>query len=204
MADRSQSCAGEIDHPPATEVRVAREGDLTAVRDVVNWAIENTHYNFHAEPLGTAHWRAEWAAGHERHPWLVAERAGEVVGVAYAGRLKARRAYDWAVETTVYVSHLHHRRGVGRVLYGVLLPILEAQGFHTAIGVIALPNPGSVALHERCGFVAAGELPRIGWKRDRWWGVGHWQKMLQHETHVPEEPLSVAAALRRLDLEEPA
>lgn len=192
MADGSQGIA----------VRMAREGDLAAVRDVVNWAIENTHYNFHAGPLDTAHWRAEWTASRERHPWLVAESVGEaggeVLGVAYAGRFKTRRAYDWAVETTVYVSHLHHRRGVGSALYRVLLPILAAQGFHTAIGVIALPNPGSVALHERCGFVAAGETPRVGWKFDRWWGVGQWQKMLQDETHRPAEPLPVADALRRM------
>ena len=180
------------------DVRMAREDDLAAVRDVVNWAIENTHYNFHAVPLDLAHWRAEWSAGRARHPWLVAESAGGVAGVAYAGRYKTRRAYDWTVETTVYVSPEHHRRGVGSALYRVLLPILAAQGFHTALGVIALPNPGSVALHERCGFVASGETPQVGWKFDRWWGIGHWQKMLQDETHAPTEPLSVADALHRL------
>ncbi|MBY0278483.1 GNAT family N-acetyltransferase [Candidatus Binatia bacterium] len=189
------------DAAPSVEVRTAREGDLAAVCDIVNWAIENTHYNFHAEPLTTEHWRSEWTVGRERHPWLVAESGGEVVGVAYAGRYKTRRAYDWAVETTVYVSHLHHRRGVGSALYQALLPILTAQGFHTAIGVIALPNPGSVALHERCGFVTAGETPRVGWKFERWWGVGQWQKMLQNETHVPSEPLPVAEAVQRLDRE---
>ena len=182
---------------------MAREGDLAAVCDVVNWAIENTHYNFHGAPLATEHWRELWAEGRHRHPWLVAESDGEVLGVAYAGRYKTRRAYDWAVETTVYVSHRHHRRGVGSALYRSLLPILAAQGFHTAIGVIALPNPGSVALHERFGFVAAGETPRVGWKFGRWWGVGNWQKMLQDETHVPAEPLPVAEALRRLDEEVP-
>lgn len=179
-------------------VRMAREADLAAVRDIVNWAIENTHYNFHTDPLTTEDWRASWASGRERMPWLAAESAGEVVGVAYAHPFHTRRAYSWTVETTVYVSHAHHRRGVGSALYGELLPILAAQGFHTAIGIIALPNPGSVALHERCGFVAAGATPRVGWKFDRWWGIGHWQRMLQHETHVPTEPLTVADALQRL------
>lgn len=186
---------------PSVRVRMAREGDLAAVCGIVNWAIENTHYNFHTEPLATEHWRADWAATRELHPWLVAESRGEVLGVAYAHPWKTRRAYGWAMETTVYVSHLHHRRGVGAALYAELLPILAAQGFHTAIGVIALPNPGSVALHERCGFVAAGETPRVGWKFDRWWGIGNWQKMLQDETHVPASPLPVAEALHRLGKE---
>lgn len=179
-------------------VRMAREGDLAAVCDIVNWAIENTHYNFHAAPLTTDDWRASWKSGRDRMPWLAAESSGEVVGVAYAHPFHVRRAYSWTVETTVYVSHEHHRRGAGSALYRVLLPILAAQGFHTAIGIIALPNPGSVALHERCGFVAAGETPRVGWKFERWWGIGQWQKMLRDETHVPTEPLSVADALLRL------
>lgn len=183
------------------DVRMARAGDLDAVRDIVNWAIENTHYNFHTDPLTTDDWRASWSSGRDRMPWLAAERDGEVVGVAYAHPFHARRAYSWTVETTVYVSHLHHRRGVGSALYRVLLTILAAQGFHSAIGVIALPNPGSVALHERCGFNATGATSRVGWKFDRWWGVGHWQKMLQDETHVPAEPLSVADALQRLGKE---
>jgi phosphinothricin acetyltransferase len=183
-------------HP--TRVRAAREDDLAAVRDIVNWAIEHTHYNFNTEPQTLAHWQAEHAAGREHHPWLVAEDDGAVVGVAYAGRYKVRRAYDWTAEVTVYVSHRHHRRGVGAALYGELLPILEAQGFHTLIGVIALPNEASVALHERFGFVATGETARVGWKFGKWWGVGHWQKLLAEESAPATPLLPVDEALRRL------
>jgi len=183
----------------AVTVRSAREDDLEAIRDIVNWAIEHTHYNFNTEPQTLAHWQAEWSAGRERHPWLVAELDGAVVGVAYAGRYKVRRAYDWTTEVTVYVSHRHHRRDVGTALYRELLPTLEAQGFHAAIGVIALPNPGSVALHERFGFVCAGVTPRVGWKMGRWWDVGHWQKLLRDASHVagPIVPVAEVLASRR-------
>ena len=177
------------------EIRATAEGDLDVVRDVVNWAIENTHYNFNTEPQTTEHWRTEWAANRERFPWLVATIAGEVVGAAYAGRYKVRRAYDWAAEVTVYVSHRHHRQGVGAALYRELLPVLEAQGFHTLIGVIALPNEPSVALHERFGFVAAGATPQVGWKFGRWWGVGNWQKLLRDESCAAAPLLSVEQAL---------
>ena len=180
------------------ELRAAREDDLAAVRDIVNWAIEHTHYNFNTEPQSVEHWRSEWSAGREQYPWLVATIAGEVVGVAYAGRYRTRRAYDWAAEVTVYVSHRHHRRGVGAALYRELLPILAAQGFHTLLGVIALPNPASVALHERFGFVAAGETPQVGWKFGKWWGVGNWQKLLRDDAHQASDPLPVRAALHQL------
>lgn len=179
-------------------VRAAREDDLAAVRDIVNWAIEHTHYNFNTELQTLDHWRGEWQTSRQSYPWLVATDAGEVVGVAYAGRYKVRRAYDWTAEVTVYVAPDRHRRGVGAALYAELLPILEAQGFHSLMGVIALPNPPSVALHERFGFVAAGETPRVGWKFEQWWGVGHWQKLLRDETHRASAPLPVADALRAL------
>jgi len=166
-------------------VRPAREGDLEAVRDIVNWAIESTHYNFNTEPQTVAHWQAELAAGRDVYPWLVAEVGGAVAGVAYAGRYKVRRAYDWTAEVTVYVSPHHQRSGVGSALYERLVPTLEAQGFHTLIGVIALPNPGSVALHERFGFANAGVTERVGWKHGRWWAVGNWQRLLRDATHEP-------------------
>ncbi len=178
------------------EVRAAAEEDLAAVRDIVNWAIEHTHYNFNTEPQTLEHWRSEWSANRDRYPWLVATLAGEVAGVAYAGRWKVRRAYDWAAEVTVYVSHRHHRRGLGAALYRELLPILETQGFHALVGVIALPNEPSVALHERFGFVAAGTTPQVGWKFDRWWGIGSWQKLLGDESRAAAPLLTVEQALR--------
>jgi len=189
------------DVPVATsriEVRAAREDDLAVVRDIVNWAIEHTHYNFNTEPQSVAHWQAEWVGNRERHPWLVALYDGEVAGVGYAGRYQVRPAYAWTAEVTVYVAQRHHRRGVGTALYAALLPILDAQGFHALVGVIALPNSASVALHERFGFVAAGATPQVGWKFGRWWGVGNWQKLLRDDTHEPSAPLPVDAALRRL------
>jgi len=179
-------------------VRAAREDDLPAVRDIVNWAIENTHYNFNTEPQTLAHWQSEHAAGRDLYPWLVAELDGEVVGVAYAGRYRARRAYDWSAEVTVYVSPRHHRRGVGSALYAELLPILDAQGFHALLGVIALPNPGSVALHERFGFASAGITEQVGWKHGRWWAVGNWQKLLRDASHEPRPLLPVRDARPRV------
>ena len=116
-----------------------------------------------------------------------------------------RRAYDWAAEVTVYVSHLHHRRGVGAALYAALLPILEAQGFHALLGVIALPNPASVALHERFGFRPAGETRGGRLEVRQVVGAsGNWQKLLGDETHQASGPLPVADALRRMGKETPA
>ncbi len=79
-------------------------------------------------------------------------------------------------------------------LYRRLLAALTAQGFHAAIGGIALPNPASVRLHERLGFVATGTIPRAGRKFDRWHDLGFWHLGLQASDHTPSELLTPRAA----------
>jgi L-amino acid N-acyltransferase YncA len=111
----------------------------------------------------------------ETHAWLVAEDAGEILGYAYACPHRERAAYRWATEVTVYVDPRHQRRGVGRRLYEGLLAELADQGYRIALAVIALPNDGSVGLHEACGFELVGVLRGIGFKHGKWWDVGWWQ-----------------------------
>ena len=130
---------------------------------------------------------AKYAASHQ---FLVAEDGGEVVGYAYACRWKERPAYDWSVEMSAYVAPAHHGRGVGRALYEELIDRLRGQGYRMAVAGITLPNPASVALHERLGFEPIGALRDIGWKDGDWRDVGYWQLYLrQPGDGAPEPPL---------------
>lgn len=113
------------------------------------------------------------------HPWLVAEIDGRVVGYAYASRHRERASYRWAADVTVYISADHHRRGIGRVLYQTLFPLLVAQGIYDACAGITLPNDASVGLHEALGFVPVGVYRDIAHKLGAWRSVGWWQKALQ-------------------------
>jgi L-amino acid N-acyltransferase YncA len=123
-------------------------------------------------------------------PWLVCEIDGVVVGYAYASAHRARSAYRWSTDVTVYVDASHHRRGIGRALYEPLLGLLDEQGFHAACAGITLPNPGSVALHESLGFTPVGVYREIGFKRGRGRDVGWWQRALRdgNSSHVPAPP----------------
>lgn len=124
-----------------------------------------------------------------RHPWLVAERDGEVTGYAYASPYRERAAYRWAAEAAVYVGEAHRRRGVGRQLYAALFELLARQGLRTVCAGVTLPNPASVALHEACGFTPVGVYRRIGYKRGQWWDVGWWQlELAAAEGDPPPEP----------------
>ncbi|MEG0098597.1 MAG: arsinothricin resistance N-acetyltransferase ArsN1 [Hafnia sp.] len=110
------------------------------------------------------------------HPYLVAEVEGNVVGYAYASEHRAREAYRWSADVTVYVDPAVHRKGVGRALYQQLLPVLEKQGIHAAYAGIALPNAGSIGIHEALGFTHIGTYPEVGFKHGQWHSVDYWRK----------------------------
>jgi L-amino acid N-acyltransferase YncA len=112
------------------------------------------------------------------HAWLVAEVAGRIAGYAYGSPHRAREAYGRSCDVAVYVDPTFARQGIGRALYAVLLADLGEQGHHAAFAGIALPNPGSIALHEAMGFQALGIYREVGWKLGGWRDVGWWQRLL--------------------------
>jgi L-amino acid N-acyltransferase YncA len=128
-------------------------------------------------------------------PWLVAEVDGSVAGFAYASRHRERAAYCWAADVSVYVGRAHHRRGIGKALYGELLELLRRQGLYTICAGITLPNAGSVALHEALGFQLVGVYRRIGYKHGQWRDVGWWQMELRP---VPPGPPPAPGPPQRL------
>jgi len=102
-------------------------------------------------------------------PYLVAVIDGTVVGFAYAGPYRARPAYRFTVENSVYVAHDSHRRGVGKALLDALIEASTEKGFRLMVAVIGDSNQAaSIGLHEAAGFKHAGVFENIGYKFDRW------------------------------------
>jgi L-amino acid N-acyltransferase YncA len=132
---------------------------------------------------------ARISASGRSHAWLIAERDGECAGYAYAAPHHTRPAYRWAADVAVYVDDRWRRTGVGRELYGALLPLLARQRFHVACAGVTLPNDASVGLHEAFGFELVGVYRSIGFKRGAWHDVGWWQLRLLPAAVPPEEPL---------------
>jgi phosphinothricin acetyltransferase len=124
-----------------------------------------------------------------RLPWLVATRGGEVVGYAYASRHRARRAYRWTVEVSVYLRASEHGRGTGKALYAELLDVVRSLGYVRALAGITLPNPASVGLHEGMGFTPVGVFTGVGFKHGEWHDVGWWQlTLVDPAPSSPPEP----------------
>ena len=159
-------------------IRSATTADAAAIADIYNLYVRETVITFEEAPVSTDDVARRIAAVTQRYPWLVFERDGTVVGFAYATEWKARSAYRFSVETTIYVANGHHGHGVGTALYEALLAELKTRKLHSAVGIIALPNRASVALHEKLGFRKIGHFAEVGWKFDRWVDVGYWQLLL--------------------------
>jgi L-amino acid N-acyltransferase YncA len=137
---------------------------------------------------------AEMAARIERyggsHAWLVVEREGKVLGYAYATAFSERPAYRWSASVSVYLGEGARGGGVGRALYSDLIERLRRRGFRMACAGITLPNPASVALHERLGFQQVGINREIGWKDGAWRDVAWYQLELAPAGEgPPPEPL---------------
>lgn len=152
-------------------IRHARPEDAEAIAAIYNHAILNTTATFDTEPV-TPESRREWLARRTaKHPVVVAEEDGAVVGWAALSPWSDRCAYSTSVELSVYVAPTHCRRGIGRALAEHLLALAPSLGVHAILARICTENAASLALVERLGFEPCGVQREVGRKFDRWLDV---------------------------------
>ncbi|WP_418276818.1 GNAT family N-acetyltransferase [Isoptericola jiangsuensis] len=166
------------DHPPRTSgassrprVRAATPDDLAAVAAIFAPYARTTAVTFDEEPPTVEQWAARLAdAGARGLPFLVAELDGAVVGYAYATGWRAKAAYRFTAEHSIYLDPRAQGRGIGTLLLSALLDACTLAGVRQVVAVIA-DDPaaaGSIPLHRRLGFAPAGTLHDVGFKHGRW------------------------------------
>lgn len=129
--------------------------------------------------MSEAYFAARIGQGGGGKPFLVAVgEDGAVAGFAGAGEMKGRCGYRWTLESSVYVAPDCRRAGVGGALLAALIEAAAAGGARNLVAVVSLPNPASIALHEKCGYAYCGTLPGIGYKFGQWFDVGYWVRRL--------------------------
>lgn len=166
-------------------VRCTAQQHAAAILDILNEAIAHTTalYEYQARtPQSMRAWFAEKDSG--RFPVIGAEMAGVLVGFATYGTFRARAAYKYTVEHSVYVHQDHRGRGIGTALMHQLLAAARAQQYHVLVGGIDIANRGSVAMHERLGFTYAGTVRQAAYKFGRWLDLAFYQLILD----TPENP----------------
>ncbi len=144
----------------------------------------------------------------ENYPYIAAEEKGHIIGYAYAGPLKERKAYDWAVEMTIYVDSSKKRRGIGKKLYQVLEQLLKLQGIQNLYACIGYPDKedeyltkNSAQFHEHIGYQLIGTFHNCGYKFNRWYHMIWMEKMIgTHET-IPKEFTPFSKICQSTDVE---
>ncbi len=160
-------------------IRRAVPADAAAIADIYNEAILTTTATFDTEPKSVAD-RVQWLQAHdERHPVLVAEAGGKVVGWASLTRWSDRHAYDDTAETSFYVHSSQRGRGIGRRLKAAIIEEARRLGFHTLVARIAEGSCESIHLNEQAGFVHVGTLKEVGRKFGRLLDVHIMQLLLK-------------------------
>ena len=161
------------------EIRDATDEDAESIAAIYAHHVLHGTASYEVEPPSVVATREKIDRITDRGwPFLVGVEQGEVVGYAYAEQFRDRPAYRFTCENSIYVRADRIGQGIGRALLFELCAQAEALGFRQMIAVIGGGEPGSIALHERCGFETAGRLRGVGWKKKRWLDTVYMQREL--------------------------
>ncbi|WP_242155089.1 GNAT family N-acetyltransferase [Aestuariivivens sediminis] len=159
-------------------IRPVHLDDAKALLDIYNYYVLHTAVTFDIKPLSLETFQYKLKDITAVYPFIVFEADHEILGYAYGSRFRPKPAYDYVVESTVYVKHDAHGQQIGTQLYAELIRQLKEAHYHTILGVLTIPNAASIKLHEKFGFQKAGELKDIGFKFNTWQTIGIWQLQL--------------------------
>ena len=158
------------------EIRAARPDDALALVAVYGPYVLSSPATFEIETPSVEDFASRIETTSADYPYLLAEIEGRVVGYAYGCQHRARAAYRFSVETSVYIADNCRGRGIGRALYERLFEELADSSYQQAYAGVTLPNEASVALHHKLGFQTIGVFPKIGFKFDTWHDVGWYHR----------------------------
>lgn len=173
----------------ALVLRPVERADAARIAEIYEPIVRETTISYELEPPGEAEIRRRIEATTEQFPWLVAELHGRVLAYAYASVFRARPAYRFGCESTIYTAEEARGTGVAQSLYTALLAILKTQGYAMVYAGISLPNQPSVRFHEGMGFSHVGTFRRAGWKLGRWSDAAFYQLELSTETEPQADPI---------------
>ena len=180
------------------KIRTANERDAAAIAEIYAYYVENTAITYEYEIPSAEEFSHRIETSSAKYPYLVAELDSTPVGYAYACPLGSRPAFDWSVETAIYIREDCKGMGIGKALYEKLEAILRAMGIRTMTAAVAsveredpyLTN-ASIAFHLRMGFTPVGTFHHAGCKFGRWYDLTWLEKQIGEYEHNPRHPKNV-------------
>ena len=160
-------------------IRNVKMSDAKDITEIYNYYIENTVITFQTDLLSVEETEKKIEELLLKgFPYIVYEENNEVIGYAYAGVWRDRKAYEITLETSIYLDQSKIKKGIGRQLYKELIERSRQIGVHSLIGVVSVPNEGSKKLHLEFGFELLGTFKEVGQKFNKYVSVEFWQLML--------------------------
>jgi phosphinothricin acetyltransferase len=169
----------------AITIRKATKADAEAIQTIYTPYVRETAVSFEYDVPSVEEMAKRIEEVQKTHPWIVAEEDGKIVGYAYAHAFYGRAAYQWAVETSIYVDRQEKRKGIGKKLHDTLEDRLKKQGILNMNACIAYIEPeeehltqDSVRFHERMGYTKVAHFHQCGKKFGRWYDVIWMEKII--------------------------
>lgn len=174
-------------------IRTAKLEDTEEILAIYAPYVEKTVITFEYEVPSAGEFRGRIEKTLKKFPYIVAEKDGEILGYAYTGTFVGRAAYDWAVETTIYIKEDKKKMGIGKLLYQALEDISKAQNIINMNACIGYPEiedeyltKNSVQFHKHLGYQWVGEFHKCGYKFGRWYNMVWMEKMIGEHTAKPQ------------------
>lgn len=175
-------------------IRTARLEDAERLREIYSYYVTDTAISFEYEVPTVEEFRERIRKTLEKYPYLVVEVEGRIAGYCYASAFKGRPAYDWSVETTIYLDRNYKKMGLGRLLYEALEEALKKMNILNANACIAVCdvadehiNNNSKEFHEHMGYSLVGTFHNSGFKFHNWYDMIWMEKFLGEHTNSPKK-----------------
>ena len=174
-------------------IRTASDQDAPKLLEIYEYYVKNTAITFEFKVPTLEEFEKRITTTLQNYPYLVAEADGEIAGYAYAGRFRTRAAYDWSVETSIYLSGKYQRLGLGRMLYEKLEDILCKQNVINLYAGVADPveedeylTRNSEQFHEAMGYKTVARFQKSGSKFGRWYNLIIMEKIIEEHCCPPK------------------
>ena len=189
--------------------RKAELKDAESILKIYKYYVEKTAITFEWTLPSIDDFRKRMETIFKKYPYIVVEENGEIIGYAYTRALVGREAYDWSVETTIYLKENKTHIGLGKKLYQIIENISKAQNITNLFACIAYPEEedeyltkNSAQFHEHLGYKLIGKFEKCGYKFDRWYHMIWMGKVINEFKNKPEPviPFSQFSSEKLLEL----
>lgn len=168
------------------EIRPAELGDAQEMLAIYAPYVLETTVSSEYQPPDMQEFCRRIQTFSEKLPWLICEIDGKAAGYGYASPHRTRAAYQWSVETSIYVAPDFHRHGIARALYSALFELLRMQGYYNIYVGITSPNERSIKFHKAMGFIISGAYQNSMYKFGQWRDVLWMGKQLREHEGEPQ------------------